>query len=59
MTTMHPWFYTSLLKPAGPKSDGLPILENDSYEVEVILEIKRYGIHAKVKWMGYDLSHNQ
>ena len=27
--------------------------------VEAILQISRYGIHAKVKWMGYNSSQNQ
>ena len=59
MAAVHPWFHTSLLKPARPHSSGPPTLENDSYEVEAILQINKPGRLAKVKWMGSDYSHNQ
>ena len=59
MAAVHPWFHTSLLKPAGPQPAGPPVLEDDSYEVEAILQINKRGTYAKVKWMGYDSSHNQ
>ena len=59
MVAVHPWFHTSLLKPAGPQPAGLTALANDSYEVEAILHINKHGIHGKVKWMGYDSYYNQ
>ena len=59
MAAVHPWFYASLLKPAGPQPAGPPALEDNYYEVEAILQINKRGTHAKVKWMGYDSSHNQ
>ena len=42
MDAVHPWFHTSLLKPAGS-----PALEGDSYEVEVILQTNKRGIMLK------------
>ena len=59
MAAVHPWFHTSLLKPAGPQPAGPPVLEDDSYEVEAIIQINKHGTHAKVKWMGYDYPYNQ
>ena len=59
MPAVHPWFHTSLLKPAGSQTSGPPTLEDDSYKVEAILQINKRGTHAKVKWMGYDSLHNQ
>ena len=56
---VHPWFHTNLLKLAGPQPAGPPALEDDSYEVEAILQINKRGTHAKVKQMGYDYSQNQ
>ena len=32
---------------------------DDSYEIEAILKINKRGTHAKVKWVGYNSSHNQ
>ena len=52
MAAVHPWFYTSLLKPAGPQPSGPPALEDNSYKVEAILQINKHGTHAKVKWMA-------
>ena len=49
MVAIHPWFYTSLFEPAGLQPAGLPVLEEDSYEDEGILQIKKRGTHAKVK----------
>ena len=49
MATDHPWFYTSLFKPAGPQTAGPPTLGDDSYKVETILQINKRGKHAKVK----------
>ena len=37
MATIHPWFYTSLLKPAGPQLAGPPALEDYLYKIEAIL----------------------
>ena len=54
MATVQQWFHTSILKPAGPQPVGLPALEDDSNEVEVILKINNRGTHVKVKWIGYD-----
>ena len=48
MAAVHQWFYTSLLKPAGPQPSGPPAQEDDSYEVEAILQINKRGTHAKV-----------
>ena len=59
MAAVNPWFYTSLLKPGGPQSTMSLALADDSYEVEAILQINKCGTHAKVKWVGYDSSHNQ
>ena len=50
MAAVYPWFHTSLLKPALPQPFGPPALEDNSYEVEAILQIKKHGTHAKVKW---------
>ena len=44
MAAVHPWFYSSLFKPSGP-----PALEDDSCEVEAILQINKRGRQAKVK----------
>ena len=46
---VHPWFHTSLLKPAWPQPAGPLTLEDDSYEVEAILHINKHGTHAKLK----------
>ena len=43
MADVHPWFDTSLLKSAGPQPAGPLALEDDSYEVETILQIKKRG----------------
>ena len=51
MSAIHPWFYTSLLKPAGPQPAGPYVLEDNSYEDEAIFQINKHRIHAKVKWM--------
>ena len=59
MASVHPYFYISLLKPTGPQPAGPPALEDDSYKVEAILEINKCGTYAKVKWVGYDFSHNK
>ena len=59
MAAIQPWFHTSLLNPTGPQPIGTPALEDDSYEVEAILQINKHGTCTKVKWMGYDSSHNQ
>ena len=59
LAAIHPWFYTSLLKPVGPQPAGPPALADDSYEVESILQINKHGIHTKVKWVGYDFTQNQ
>ena len=56
MAAIHLWFYTSLLKPAGPQPVGPPILEDDSFKVTAIIQINKRGTHAKVKWVGYDSS---
>ena len=37
MATVHNWFHTSLLKPAGSSHTGPPAVEDDYYEVEAIL----------------------
>ena len=52
---IHQWFNTSLFKPARPQPGGPPVLEDDSYKVESILQIKQFT-HAKVKWIGHDSS---
>ena len=49
IAAVHPWFHTSLPKPAGPQPAGLPALVNDSYEVESILKIYKRGKYDKVK----------
>ena len=49
IAAVHPWFYTSFLKPAGPQPVGPPALEDDSYEFKAILQINKRGAHAKVK----------
>ena len=36
MTAVHPWFYTSLFKPAGLQPAKPPALADDSYKVETI-----------------------
>ena len=59
MAAVHPWFHVSFLKPAGPQPAGPSALEDDSYEVEAIFQINKRGTRTKVKWMGYDSSHNQ
>ena len=56
MAVVHPWFYTSLFKPAGPRIAGPPALEDDSYLLKAILQISKRGTHAKVKWVGYESS---
>ena len=61
MATVHPYFHTRLLKPTGlqptrPQPSGPPALNDDSYEV--IFQINKYGIYARVKYIGYDYSHN-
>ena len=58
MATVHPWFHTSLLKPAGSQPTGPPAVEEDYYEVEAIIKLNKRGTHAKIKWLGYDDSHN-
>ena len=45
MATVHPWFHTSLLKPAGPQPIEPPALEDESYEVEAIFLINKH-IHT-------------
>ena len=59
MAAVHPWFYTSLLKPAGPQTAGPPVLEDDSYEFKAIFQINKRRINAKVKWIGYNSSCTQ
>ena len=59
MATANPWFYTSLFKPAGLQPTWPPVLEDNTQEVEAILQINKRGIHAKVNWVGYDSSKNQ
>ena len=59
MDAVQPWFCKSLFKPAEPQPAGLPDLDNDSYEVKDTLQINKHETHSKVKWMGYDSSHNQ
>ena len=59
MTAVQLWFHTSLFKPAGPKLAGPTALADDSHKVEAILKINKCETYAKVKWMGYDSSHNQ
>ena len=59
ITAVHPWFYISLLKPAGPQTAGPLALVDHSYEVEALLQINKCGIQTKVKWVGCDSSHNQ
>ena len=49
MATFRSWFHTSLLKPARPQPIGPPALEDNSYEVEVILKKNKRAIHDKVK----------
>ena len=58
MASVHPWFHTSLLKPAGPQPAGPPALADDSYKVEDILQINKRGTHAKMKCNGNDSPHN-
>ena len=48
MDAVHPWFHTSFLKPAEPQAAGIPVLEDDFYEVEAILQIEMRRIHTKV-----------
>ena len=52
IAAVHPWFHTSLIKPAWPQPAGPPALEDDSYEVEAILRINKRVTHAIVKWIG-------
>ena len=59
MDYVHPQFHTRLLKPVGHHSAGLSALEDDSYEVEIILQINKYVIYTKEKLIGYDSSKNQ
>ena len=59
MAAGHPWFHTSLFKPAGLYSAGPPTLGDGSYVVSGILKINKRGTNAKVKWMGYYSSHNK
>ena len=47
MAAVHPLLHTSLFKPAGPQPAGPPALEDNSYEVEAILQINKRGKHAK------------
>ena len=42
MVAVHPWFYNSLFKPAGPQPAGPPVLEDDSYKVKAILQINKH-----------------
>ena len=56
MVSVHPWFYTSLLKPVRPQPAGPPALEDNYYEVKALFQICTRGTHTKVKWVGYDSS---
>ena len=50
MAAVHAWFHTSLLKPSGTYPAGPPVLVDDSYKVEAILQKNNmHGTHAKVK----------
>ena len=49
MASIYPWFYTSILKPAGPQSAGPLALEDDSYKVKAILQTNKHETHAKIK----------
>ena len=49
MATVHSWFHTNLFKPTGLQPAGPPVLEDNSYKVETILQINKRGKHAKVK----------
>ena len=59
MAAAHPWFHTSLFKPAEPQPAGPLALEGDSYEVEAILQINKCGMYAKGKWISYRSSYKQ
>ena len=59
MAAVHQWFHTSLFKSAGSQPAWPPVLENDSYEVKAILQIKKHKTHANIKWIGYDSLQNQ
>ena len=54
MAAIHPWFYTSLINPAGPQLTGPAALEDNSSEFEAIIQPNKRGTHAKVKCMGFD-----
>ena len=49
MVAVHPWFHTSLFKAAKALPAGLSALEDDSHEVEAILQLNNHGAHAKIK----------
>ena len=49
IASVHPWFYTSLLKPAGLQPTGPLELEDHSYKIEKILQINKHGTNGKVK----------
>jgi transposase InsO family protein len=65
---IHPRFHISLLEPADPETPlqrtfRYEIEEEKEFEVEKILDHRRYGIRASeneylVKWLGYDESEN-
>ena len=59
IAAIHPWLQTSFLKLAGPQPARPSTLEDDSYKVEAILQINKYISHATVKWIGYNVLHNQ
>ena len=59
IAAIYPWFYTSLLKLCGPQPAWLPMLKDDSYEVEAIFQINKRGTNAKVNWLGNIFSQNQ
>ena len=59
MVAVYPWFHTSLYKPAGPHSIGPSMLEDDSYEVEAILQVNKHEKKAIVRYMDYNSYYNQ
>ena len=58
MAQVHPWFHTSLLRPSASSHSGPAPVEDQEFEVDHIVKLNKTKTRAKVRWLGYDSSHD-
>ena len=53
---IFPWFHINLPKTTCTIEAGCKLLADKEYKVEAIVKLSKGKTHAKLHWLGYDLT---